>query len=42
VSISAEPFFGRMGFKVVRRQVKIYRNRAFKQAVMSKHLSRVG
>ena len=42
VSISAEPFFGRMGFKVIRRQVKIYRNRAFKQAVMSRLLSRVG
>jgi putative acetyltransferase len=42
VSITAEPFFRRMGFKVVRRQVKIYRNQAFKQAVMEKRLSRMG
>jgi putative acetyltransferase len=40
VSITAELFFRRMGFKVVRRQVKIYRNRAFKQAVMLKRLAR--
>jgi putative acetyltransferase len=33
VSLTAESFFRRMGFRVVRRQVKIYRNRAFRQAV---------
>jgi putative acetyltransferase len=38
VSITAEPFFRRVGFRVVRRQIKIYRNRAFKQAVMEKRL----
>jgi putative acetyltransferase len=38
VSISAEPFFKHMGFNVVRRQVKIYRSSAFKQAVMEKRL----
>jgi putative acetyltransferase len=42
VSVTAEPFFRRMGFQIVKRQIKIYRNRAFKQAVMSKRLSRVG
>jgi putative acetyltransferase len=42
VSITAEPFFRRMGFRVVRRQIKIYRNRAFKQAVMEKPLRRNG
>jgi putative acetyltransferase len=36
VSLTAEPFFRRMGFRVVRRQIKIYRNRAFKQAVTEK------
>jgi len=41
VSITAEPFFRRMGFGVVRRQIKIYRNLAFKQAVMKKRLTRV-
>jgi putative acetyltransferase len=40
VSITAEPFFRRLGFRVVRRQIKIYRNRAFKQAVMKKRLLR--
>jgi hypothetical protein len=40
VSITAEPFFRRLGFRVVRRQIKIYRNRAFKQAVMEKRLLR--
>jgi putative acetyltransferase len=34
VSITAQSFFRHMGFRLVRRQVKIYRNRAFKQAVM--------
>ncbi len=38
VSITAAPFFRRMGFRVVRRQTKIYRNRTFKQAVMEKRL----
>jgi putative acetyltransferase len=38
VSITAEPFFRRMEFRVVRRQIKIYRNRAFKQAAMEKRL----
>lgn len=38
VSITAEPFFRRMGFRIVKRQVKIYRNRAFKQALMEKRL----
>jgi putative acetyltransferase len=42
VSITAEPFFRRMGFRIVRRQIKIYRNRAFKQAVMEKRLRRAG
>ena len=42
VSITAEPFFRRMGFRVVRRQIKIYRNRSFKQAVMEKRLRRAG
>lgn len=42
VSLTAEPFFRRMGFRVVRRQIKIYRNRAFKQAVMEKRLRRAG
>jgi putative acetyltransferase len=37
-SLTAEPFFRRMGFRVVRRQVKIYRNRAFKQAAMEKRI----
>ena len=38
VSLTAEPFFRRMGFAVLRRQVKVYRNRAFKQAVMERRL----
>jgi putative acetyltransferase len=38
VSLTAEPFFRRMGFRVVRRQVKISRNWAFKQAVMAKRM----
>jgi putative acetyltransferase len=42
VSITAEPFFRRMGFRVTRRQIKIYRNRAFKQAVIEKRLGRIG
>jgi GNAT superfamily N-acetyltransferase len=42
VSITAESFFRRMGFRVVRRQIKLYRNRAFKQAVMEKRLRRGG
>jgi putative acetyltransferase len=42
VSLTAEPFFRRLGFRVVRRQVKLYRNRAFKQAVMEKRLRRAG
>ena len=42
VSITAELFFRRLGFRVVRRQIKIYRNRAFKQAVMEKRLRRAG
>jgi putative acetyltransferase len=40
VSITAEPFFRRMGFRVTRRQIEMYRNRAFKQAVMEKRLLR--
>ncbi len=40
VSTTAEPFFRRMGFRVIRRQTTIYRNRAFKQAVMAKGLGR--
>ena len=39
-SITAEPFFRHMGFRVGRRQIKINRNRAFKQAVMEKRLTR--
>lgn len=42
VSTTAEPFFRCMSFQVARRQIKIYRNRAFKQAVMEKRLGRVG
>lgn len=42
VSITAEPFFRRMGFRVLRRHIKIVRNRAFKQAVMEKRLRRAG
>jgi len=42
VSITAEAFFRRMGFRAVRRQIKIYRNRAFRQAVMEKRLGRTG
>jgi len=42
VSITAEPFFRRVGFRVARRQIKIYRNRAFKQSVMEKRLRRAG
>jgi putative acetyltransferase len=38
VSITAESFFRHMGFRLVRRQVKIYRNPAFKQAVMEKRM----
>ena len=38
VSITAEPFFRRMGFRVIRRQMKLYRNRMFKQAAMEKRL----
>lgn len=38
VSITAEPFFHRMGFKVVRRRIKMYRNRTFKQVLMEKRL----
>jgi len=41
VSLSAEPFFRRMGFKVVRRQIRVFRNRPLKQARMEKHLRRV-
>ena len=42
VSVTAEPFFRRMGFRAVTRQIKIYRNRPFKQAVMEKTLRRAG
>jgi putative acetyltransferase len=42
VSITAQPFFRRMGCTVVRRQTKVYRNRAFKQAVMEKRLHPAG
>ncbi len=42
VSVTAGPSFRRLGFRVVRRQIKIYRNRAFKQAVMEKRLRRAG
>ena len=38
VSLTAEPFFRRVGFRLVRRQIKVYRNCAFKQAVMQKRL----
>ena len=38
VSITAEPIYHRMGFQIVRRQIKIYRNSSFKQAVMEKRL----
>jgi len=42
VSITAEPFFRRLGFRVVRRQTTFYRKRTFKQAVMEKQLRRLG
>ena len=42
VSITAEPFFRRLGFCVVRRQLPLYHNRAFKQAVMEKRLRWAG
>lgn len=42
VSVTAEPFFRRMGFRAVRRQIKSYRHRAFKQAVMEKRLRWAG
>lgn len=38
VSISTEPFFRRLRFSLIRRQFKIYPNRAFKQAVIEKRL----
>ena len=42
VNITAEPFFRRKGLSVVKRQTKIYRNRAFRKADMEKRLSRAG
>jgi putative acetyltransferase len=42
VSITAQPFFRRMGFTVVRRQVRIYRGRPFNLAVMEKRLPGAG
>jgi GNAT superfamily N-acetyltransferase len=38
VSITAHPFFRRMGFRTLRRQTKIYRNRAFRQFLMERPL----
>jgi putative acetyltransferase len=38
VSITAEPFFRRMGFRTLRRQTKVYRNRAFRQFLMERPL----
>lgn len=42
VSLTAQPFFRRMGFSVVRRQVRIYRGRPFNLAVMEKRLPGAG
>jgi putative acetyltransferase len=42
VSTTAQPFFRRMGFSVVRRQVRIYRGRPFNLAVMEKRLPGAG
>ena len=42
VSLIAEPFFRRKGFRIARRQLKIYPNRAFKQTAVQKRLSRPG
>lgn len=36
VSITARPFFERMGFRVRRRMNKVYRNRSFRQYYMEK------
>jgi putative acetyltransferase len=38
VSITARPFFQKAGFRVIRRQKKIYRNRCFRQFFMEKRL----
>ncbi len=40
VSITAEPFFRRMGFRILRRVTKFYRNRTFRQTAMEKRLRR--
>jgi putative acetyltransferase len=38
VSRTAEPFFRRLDFRVVRRHVKIYRNQPFKQALVERRM----
>ncbi|MEN8259888.1 MAG: GNAT family N-acetyltransferase [Pseudomonadota bacterium] len=38
VSVTAKAFFGKMGFRVVRRHKKIYRRRVFRQFQMAKPL----
>lgn len=40
VSLTAAPFFRRMGFRVLRRQTRIYRNRCFKQYRMERRVRR--
>lgn len=40
VSMTAEPFFRRVGFRILQRRIRVYRNRAFKQAVMQQRLRR--
>ncbi|MGD2082193.1 MAG: GNAT family N-acetyltransferase [Chromatiales bacterium] len=37
-SLTAAPFFHRMGFRILRRQAPIYRNRRFKQYLMRRRL----
>ncbi len=38
VSVAAELFFSRLGFKTEHRQTKIYHNRSFRQLVMQKRI----
>lgn len=40
VSITARPFFRRMGFQVVRLKMRLYRNRVFRQYQMKRVLRR--
>lgn len=38
VSLTAEPFFRRMGFRVTKRRFRVYRGRCFRQARMVRRL----